>query len=71
MNHALDLYLDWCQWCGRPRMEIEDGLIATCDGVPGKMHPRFFEAQEQARQIFDPIMEAMIDGLPLPGERPQ
>jgi hypothetical protein len=67
MNHHIDLYLDWCQWCGRPRLEIEEQSVASCDGDPLKIHPRFFEAQERARQIFDPIADAVIDGLPLPG----
>jgi len=68
-KHDIDLYMDWCRACGRPFIEIVNEDLRECDGDPLKIHPRFFEAQERARQIFDPITDSVIDALPLPGER--
>jgi len=60
MKHGIDTYIDWCQWFGRSRLEIEETLSA-CDGTPGKIHPRFFEAQEKARRMFDPIVDTVVE----------
>lgn len=58
-GHNLDFRLDWCEWCGRPRTEIINFNLVNCDGEIGRIHPRFFEAQQRAAEVFGPICDAV------------
>lgn len=63
MKHNLNFSLDWCEWCGRPRTEIIDDNVVECDGTSGRMHPRFFDAQERAKAVFFPAVKAIVEGF--------
>lgn len=60
-GHNLDFRLDWCEWCGRPRTEIIDFNLSECNGEVGRVHPRFFEAQQRAAAMFDPICDKIAE----------
>lgn len=63
-DHDMDLSMDWCRRCGHSRFEIIDFHIDQCIGIPGvELHPRFLEAQANARRLFDPIVDAVTERL--------